>query len=85
MLRRLIALTLLFGLVAYLFFDSSCALKEHLTAGPPSLVTLQADTVDLDKRVTSLKAEFDAMSAKAKEGADASAAARAQMDVLKSS
>ena len=82
MIRRFAALLLLFGLLACLFFDKSCTLKEHLTAGGlPS----PDDTSQIDKRLTTLEAEFAKLSAKAKEGADASAAARAQMDVLKTS
>jgi hypothetical protein len=85
MIRRLIALTLLFGMVAYLFLDKSHRLKEHLTPGPPTLLTLQTDTQDLDTRLTSLKSDFDKMNEKAKQGADASASARSQMSLLKNS
>jgi len=84
MLRQLIALVLLFGLLAYLFLDKYSS-KEHLTPGPPTLLTLQTDTQDLDTRLTSLKSDFDKMNAQAKQGADASASARAQMSLLKNS
>jgi len=56
-----------------------------LTPGPPTLLTLQTDTKDLDGRITELKAEFDKMSAQAKQGADAAAQSKAQMAMLKNS
>jgi hypothetical protein len=63
-------------------FNSS---KEHLTPGPPTIFTLQTDTQDLDDRLTKLKAEFDKMSAQAKQGADAAAQSKAQAALLKNS
>ena len=59
--------------------------KEHLTPGPPTLLTLQTDTKDLDDRLTKLKSEFDKMSTQAKQGADAAAQSKAQAALLKSS
>ena len=59
--------------------------KEHLTPGPPTLLTLQTDTQDLDNRLTQLKSEFDKMSAQAKEGANAAAQSKAQAALLKNS
>jgi hypothetical protein len=59
--------------------------REHLTPGPPTLLTLQTDTKDIDGRLTQLKAEFDKMSAQAKQGADAAAQSKAQAALLKSS
>jgi hypothetical protein len=43
--------------------------KEYMTPGPPTLLTLQTDTKDLDDRLTKLKSEFDKMSTQAKQGA----------------
>ena len=60
-------------------------IRENLTLGPPTLLTLQNDTKDLDSRLSDLKSQFDDMSKKAKEGADASAQARAQINLLKKS
>lgn len=60
-------------------------LTEHLTPGPPTLLTLQTDTKDIDERLTKLKAEFDKMSAQAKQGADAAAQSKAQAALLKTS
>lgn len=59
--------------------------KEHLTPGSPTLLTLQTDTKDIDGRLATLKAEFDKMSAQAKQGADAAAQSKAQAALLKSS
>ena len=59
--------------------------REHLTPGPPTLLTLQTDTKDLDDRLTKLKSEFDKMSTQAKQGADAAAQSKAQAALLKTS
>lgn len=59
--------------------------REHLTPGPPTLLTLQTDTKDIDERLTKLKADFDKMSAQAKQGADAAAQSKAQAALLKTS
>lgn len=76
---------LLLGLLALAIVYLLNRRREHLTPGPPTLLTLQNDTVDLDSRLTKLRGDFDAMAAKAKQGADASAAARAQISLLKTS
>ena len=73
------------ALLVYVILNKDVVLKEHLTPGPPTLLTLQTDTQDLDGRLTELKAEFDKMSAQAKQGADAAAQSKAQMAVLKNS
>ena len=70
------------GLLALAIIYLLTRTREHLTPGPPTLLTLQNDTVDLDTRLTSLKADFDKMAAQAKQGADASAAARAQIGLI---
>ena len=71
--------------ILYMILHKTDIIKEHLTPGPPTLLTLQSDTQDLDTRVTQLKSDFDKMSQQAKQGADASASARAQMNMLKQS
>jgi hypothetical protein len=75
---------LLFVLI-YVLVNKDSIIQEHLTSGPPTLLTLQNDTKDLDSRLSDLKSQFDDMSKKAKEGADASAQARAQINLLKKS
>jgi len=69
-------------LMVLYFYDRT---REHLTPGPPTLLTLQTDTKDIDDRLTTLKAEFDKMSNQAKQGADAAAQSKAQAALLKSS
>jgi len=59
--------------------------REHLTPGPPTLLTLQTDSKDLDDRLTKLKSEFDKMSNQAKQGANAAAQSKAQAAMLKNS
>jgi hypothetical protein len=56
---------------------------EHLTPGPPTLLTLQTDTKDLDTRLTDLKADFDKMKSQASAQAGNAAAARAQLSATK--
>lgn len=77
-------LLILMGLLVYLILNKD-VVQEHLTPGPPTLLTLQTDTKDLDSRLTTLKADFDKMSTQAKQGADAAAASKAQMAMLKKS
>lgn len=81
-LRGIIVLLLLMVALLHLILNNT---REHLTPGPPTLLTLQTDTQDLDGRLTELKTEFDKMSAQAKQGADAAAQSKAQMAVLKNS
>jgi hypothetical protein len=81
-LRGIMILLILLSMLLYLIVNNT---QEHLTPGPPTLLTLQTDTQDLDGRLTELKTEFDKMSAQAKQGADAAAQSKAQMAVLKNS
>jgi type IV secretory pathway TrbL component len=88
MKRNFLRLVLFVGLVCFILYmvlNKTAIIKEHLTPGPPTLLTLQTDTQDLDSRLTQLKSDFDKMSQQAKQGADASASARAQMNMLKQS
>lgn len=82
-LRGILVMLALMSFLVFLLLKNDR--REHLTPGPPTLLTLQTDTQDLDSRLTSLKAEFDKMSAQAKQGADAAAQSKAQMSVLKNS
>ena len=56
---------------------------EHLTPGPPTLLTLQTDTKDLDTRLTDLKTDFEKMKSQASAQAGNAAAARAQLSATK--
>ena len=84
-LMRIGLFFILIVFILHMTLNKDWTIKEHLTPGPPTLLTLQSDTQDLDGRLTQLKADFDKMSQQAKQGADASAAARAQMNMLKQS
>lgn len=66
--------------VVYLLMNKT---QEHLTKGPPTLLTLQTDTQDIDKRLTELKTDFDKMKTQASSQADSAAAARAQISATK--
>jgi hypothetical protein len=59
------------------------SLIEHLTPGPPTLLTLQTDTKDLDTRLTDLKTDFEKMKSQASAQAGNAAAARAQLSATK--
>jgi hypothetical protein len=78
-----VVLILLGLVIIYLISKRHYVTREHLSPGPPSLLTLQKDTVDLDTRLTSLKADFDKMAVQAKQGADAAASAKAQIGLTK--
>jgi hypothetical protein len=82
---RILLLVMLVFIVLYFLLNKNLVIRENLTPGPPTLLTLQNDTEDLDSRLTDLKSQFDKMSEQAKAGADASAQARAQMNLLKKS
>jgi peptidoglycan hydrolase CwlO-like protein len=82
--RVTILVVLVVGLL-YMLVNKDFVIKEHLTPGTPTLSTLQNDTKELDKKLDKLKKEFDDMSSKAKEGADAAAQAKAQAALLKTS
>jgi predicted nucleic acid-binding Zn-ribbon protein len=79
-MRHLVVLGLLLLAVLYMFLNP---VREHLTAGPPTLGSLQSDTKDLDSRITKLQSEFDDMKKQASEGADAAAAAKLQAGSIK--
>jgi hypothetical protein len=84
-LLRVVLFAILIVVILYFIVNKEFIIKEHLSNGPPTLLTLQTDTKELDSRLTELKTEFDKMSAQAKAGADASAQARAQAAMLKNS
>jgi len=84
-LLRVALFASIIGLIIYFIVNKEFIIKEHLSNGPPTLLTLQTDTKDLDTRLNQLKSDFDKMSAQAKAGADASAQARAQAAMLKNS
>lgn len=80
---RLAILAGLLAVLVYFLLNKDFVIQEHLTQGKPTLATLQNDTKDLDTRLTALKSDFDKMSTQAKQGADAAASARAQINATK--
>ena len=84
-LLRIALFASIIALIIHFIVNKDFIIKEHLSNGPPTLLTLQTDTKDLDTRLNQLKSDFDKMSAQAKAGADASAQARAQAAMLKNS
>lgn len=80
--RTIVFFVLLF-LLLYLLTNKDFVIYEHLTNGPPTLLTLQTDTKDLDSRLTTLKNDFDKMNAQASAQAGNAAAARAQLSATK--
>lgn len=75
-------LLLVFGLF-YMITNKDSIIQEHLSNGPPTLLTLQSDTKELDKKMTAMQTEFDKMKEAGKQGADAAATARAQISATK--
>jgi hypothetical protein len=80
---KLIILGCLLAVLVYFLTNKDYVIREHLTPGPPTLLTLQTDTQDIDKRLTDLKSDFDSFKSQAKQGADAAASARAQISATK--
>jgi hypothetical protein len=72
-------------LLIYFVVNKDFVIREYLTDGPPTLLTLQNDTKELDTKLTDLKTDFDNMKEQAKQGADAAATARAQINLVKNS
>jgi len=83
--REYIHIMIFIGIVFILLFliNSQKGIKEHLTPGPPTLLTLQTDTRDIDTRLTDLKTDFDKMKSQASAQAGSAASARAQISATK--
>ncbi len=81
-MKRLYLATGFFLIVIYLLFTGT---REHLTSGPPTLVSLQKDTQELDQKFTKLNDEFQTMKQQAEAGAKASSIARMQLNAQKKS
>ena len=83
--REYIDIMIFIGIVFMILFllNTQKSLKEHLTPGPPTLLTLQTDTKDIDNRLTELKTDFDKMKSQASAQAGNAAAARSQISAIK--
>jgi hypothetical protein len=79
-MRHLVILGLLLLAVAYMLLNP---MREHLTAGPPTLGSLQSDVKGVDSKLNKLEKEFEDMKKQASEGANAAAAARLQVAAIK--
>ena len=80
---RLVILVGLLATLAYFLLNKDFVIQEHLTQGKPTLLTLQNDAKTLDTRLSSLQTDFDKFKEQAKQGADAAASARAQINATK--
>lgn len=80
---RIFILGCMLTILVYFLLHKDFVVQEHLTQGPPTLLTLQNDTKELDTRMKILQKDFDNMSSQAKQGADAAASARAQISATK--
>jgi hypothetical protein len=83
--RECVQIMIFVGIVFMIVYllNTQRSLIEHLTPGPPTLLTLQTDTKDLDTRLTDLKTDFEKMKSQASAQAGNAAAARAQLSATK--
>jgi hypothetical protein len=81
-MKRVYLLGILLIILGYLWYTGQ---REHLTPGPPTLASLQADTQDLQNQLNTLNTQFQQMQQQASEGANAAAAARLQVSAVKNS
>jgi hypothetical protein len=83
--RECVQIMIFVGIVFMIVYllNTQRSLMEHLTPGPPTLLTLQTDTKDLDTRLTDLKTDFEKMKSQASAQAGNAAAARAQLSATK--
>lgn len=79
-MKRINLLLILLLVVGYVWYSNT---REHLTPGPPTLATLQADTQDLQNQINSLNTQFQQMQQQASQGANAAATARLQLQASK--
>lgn len=77
--------TILWILVVYVVLNKETIVYEHLTSGPPTLLTLQADTQDLQNQITTLNNTVTQMTQQAQSQASQASAAKAQLAAAKMS
>lgn len=75
--------TVLWMLVIYVALNRETIIYEHLTSGPPTLLTLQKDTVDLQGQITALNNTVTQMTQQAQAQSSQAAAAKAQLSAAK--
>lgn len=75
--------TILWMLVVYVVLNKETIIYEHLTSGPPTLLTLQKDTVDLQGQLSTLNNTVTQMTQQAQAQSSQAAAAKAQLSAAK--
>lgn len=83
--KYLILFVVLVFFTIYVVTNKDLIIREHLTSGPPSLATLQADTHDLQNQITQLSNTVTQMSQQAQAQSSQAMAAKAQLSAAKSS
>jgi peptidoglycan hydrolase CwlO-like protein len=78
-----IILMCLIVLTLYMMFNKDKLIREHLSNGPPSLLSLQSDTKDLQSQITKLDKDLSEMKSTSSAQASQAAAARAQLAAAK--
>jgi hypothetical protein len=74
---------ILWILVVYVVLNKETIVYEHLTSGPPTLLTLQKDTEDLQGQITTLNNTVAQMTQQAQAQSSQAAAAKAQLSAAK--
>lgn len=82
---RLSIVFVLVGLLLFMIVNKDYVIREHLTSGPPTLVTLQKDTEDLQNQITQLSNSVTQMKQQAQSQASQANAAKAQLSAAKMS
>ena len=81
----MILFVVLVFLTIYVVRNKDLIIREHLTSGPPSLLTLQKDTQDLQNQITTVQTQIESMKQQAQAQSSQAAAAKAQLTAAKSS
>lgn len=82
---RIILIVVLVFVIGYMVVNKDSIIIERLTNGPPSLVTLQTDTKDLQNQVDELKKDIGNMKAQASQGSAAANNAMMNIRAVKNS
>lgn len=83
--KYLILFAILVVFTGYVILNKNYIIREHLTAGPPTLATLQPDTQDLQDQITKINNNVNQMMEQAKSQAAQAEAAKAQLAAAKAS
>lgn len=83
--KYLLLFIILIFFTIFVITNKDLIIREHLTAGPPTLATLQADTQDLQTQITQLNNTVTQMTQQAQAQSSQAMAAKAQITAAKSS